>query len=172
MDEQVHDIGGIRIRVIKGDITEIECCAVVNATNNHLWMGSGVAGALKKVGGAEIEREALEKGPIEIGSVVETTAGHLSAKWVIHAAVMGQKLETSTAIVSRSTSNALRLSERLRAKCVALPALGTGVGALSMEECARAMRSGLESALPLKSIEEIVFVLFGPRAFNAFKSAF
>ncbi len=172
MDKQIHDIGGIRVRVIKGDIAEVECCAVVNAANNHLWMGSGVAGALKKAGGADIEREALGKGPIEIGSVVETKAGNLSAKWVIHAAVMGQKLETSAEIVSRATSNALRLSERLGVKRIALPALGTGVGALSMEDCARAMRSGVESVLPLKSVEEIIFVLFGPRAFNAFKSAF
>ncbi len=172
MDEQIHDIGGVRVRVIKGDITEIECCAVVNAANNHLWMGSGVAGALKKVGGVDIEREALEKGPIEIGNVVETKAGHLSAKWVIHAAVMGQTLETSAEIVTRATSNALRLAERLGVKSIALPALGTGVGALPMEDCARAMRSGMETVLPLKSIEEIVFVLFGPRAFNAFKSAF
>ena len=78
----------IKIEVYKGDITQLEVGAVVNAANNRLWMGDGVAGALKRAGGKEIEAEAVKKGPIPVGEAVATGAGKLKAKYVIHAAVM------------------------------------------------------------------------------------
>src|SRR5207248_11157324 len=78
----------------RGDISQARVDAVVNAANNHLWMGAGVAGALKRAGGAEIEREAVAKGPVAIGEAVVTTGGELYAKYVIHAAGLGQDLRT------------------------------------------------------------------------------
>ncbi|MGB3093303.1 MAG: macro domain-containing protein, partial [Candidatus Zixiibacteriota bacterium] len=88
-------LGRIEIKLVQGDITEQEIDAVVNAANNHLWMGVGVAGAIKRKGGIEIEREAMSKGPIPVGEAVVTKAGSLKAKYVIHAAVMGQDLTTN-----------------------------------------------------------------------------
>ena len=82
----------LALSVVDGDITQLEVDAIANAANDHLWMGAGVAGAIKRSGGAEIEREAVAKGPIEVGDAVVTGAGALPARWVIHGAVMGQDL--------------------------------------------------------------------------------
>lgn len=172
MEKQAQRTAGLEIVIAKGDIAHQACDAVVNAANNHLWMGSGVAGALKKIGGPSVEREAMALGPIEVGRAVTTGAGKLPARWVIHAAVMGQDLETDADKVRRATVSALGEAERIGAKSVALPALGTGVGGLAMEDCARAMRAGLEEALPLASVRRVIFVLYGPRAYEAFRSAF
>jgi len=84
-----------RMRVAEQDIASLDVDAVVNAANDHLWMGAGVAGALKRAGGDEIEREAMAKGPIKVGEAVVTSGGRLRARHVIHAAVMGQFLRTS-----------------------------------------------------------------------------
>ena len=85
----------MRVEVVEGDIAALEVDAIANAANDRLWMGAGVAGALKRAGGEEIEREAVAKGPIPVGDAVATGAGRLPARHVIHAAVMGQDLRTS-----------------------------------------------------------------------------
>jgi O-acetyl-ADP-ribose deacetylase (regulator of RNase III) len=172
VEKRAGRLTGVDIVIAKGDIAHQACDAVVNAANNYLWMGSGVAGALKKAGGPSVEREAMALGPIEVGRAVTTGAGKLPVKWVIHAAVMGQDLETDADKVRRATVSALEEAERVGAQSVALPALGTGVGGLALEDCARAMRAGLEEVLPLKSVRRVIFVLYGPRAYEAFRSAF
>src|SRR5204862_6954366 len=101
----------IELEVREGDIAAVEADAIANAANNHLWMGAGVAGALKRAGGDEIEREAVAKGPIAVGDAVATGAGRLAAKWVIHGAVMGQDLRTSAELVGRTTRSVLRVAE-------------------------------------------------------------
>ena len=116
------------LEVVDGDIADLEVDAIANAANNRLWMGSGVAGAIKRAGGEEIEREAMQQGPIEVGEAVATSAGRLPARWVIHGAVMGQDLQTSAELVQRTTESCLRLADDLGAKSLALPAFGTGVG--------------------------------------------
>ena len=126
----------VKIEIIEGDITRVSADALVNAANNHLWMGAGVAGAIKKAGGKEIEEEAVRKGPIPVGEVIETGAGRLPVKFIIHAAVMGQDLRTSAEIIEQATKNSLRKAEELGLKSIAFPALGTGVGGFSLEECA------------------------------------
>src|SRR5512138_3382219 len=93
-------IGPLQIQVTVGDITEQETDAVVNAANNRLWMGSGVAGAIKSKGGADIEVEAMKLGPIEPGQAVTTSAGRLKARYCIHAAAMGQELTTSPELIA------------------------------------------------------------------------
>ena len=97
----------VRLEVVEGDIAALDVDAVANAANDHLWMGAGVAGALKRAGGAEIEREAVAKGPIPLGSAVETGAGRLPARWVLHGAVMGQDLRTNGDLVGRTTVSCL-----------------------------------------------------------------
>src|SRR5437773_5696327 len=118
----------MRLEVVDGDIAALDVDAVANAANDHLWMGSGVAGALKRAGGEEIEREAVAKGPIGLGEAVATGGGRLQAKHVIHGAVMGQDLRTKADLVRRTTRSCLELADELDARSVALPAFGTGVG--------------------------------------------
>src|SRR5262245_28662926 len=101
----------LRLEISDGDITAETTDAVVNAANNHFWMGAGVAGALKARGGQSIEAEAMALGPVDVGECVITSGGRLAARHVIHAAVMGQDLRTSAAIIARATRNALRLAD-------------------------------------------------------------
>src|SRR5262245_38949080 len=100
-------IGDAAIETKQGDISQAQVDAVVNAANNHLWMGSGVAGALKRAGGSDIEREAVAKGPIAVGEAVVTGAGTLPARYVIHAAAMGLDLITDRSKISLPTRNSL-----------------------------------------------------------------
>src|SRR5918992_1226651 len=129
----------MELEVVDGDITALDVDAIANAAKNVLWMGAGVAGAIKRAGGEEIEREAVAKGPIEIGDAVATGAGRLSARWVIHGAVMGQDLQTDADLVRRTTESCLRVADELGAESLALPAFGTGVGGFPLAECARIM---------------------------------
>lgn len=160
-----------KIEVRQGDITEADTEAIVNAANNHLWMGSGVAGAIKRKGGIEIEKDAVSKGPIEIGQAVESIAGKLPFKYIIHAAGMGQNLQTSGDIVYRVTKNSLMLADRLKLKSIAFPAIGTGVGGFSIGECAERMIGATrELSAQFKSLERVVFVLFGEESYRIFNS--
>ena len=144
--------------------------AVANAANNELWMGAGVAGALKRAGGEEIEREAIAKGPIPVGEAVATGAGRLSARWVIHGAVMGQDLRTNAYLVERTTRSILRVADELGAESLALPALGTGVGGFPLDTCARLMVSAVREYEP-RTLQRVVFAVFGDEARNAFEDA-
>jgi O-acetyl-ADP-ribose deacetylase (regulator of RNase III) len=156
--------------VVDGDITALEVDAIANAANNHLWMGSGVAGAIKRAGGEEIERQAVRLGPIEVGDAVATDAGRLAARWVIHGAVMGQDLRTDAALVRRTTESCLRVADELGAKSLGLPAFGTGVGGFPLDECARIMVDAVRAYEP-SSLERVVFAVFGADAKAAFQTA-
>ncbi len=158
------------IEVIKGGITALEVDALVNAANNHLWMGSGVAGALKRAGGSSIEAEAIGRGPIPVGEAVATGAGRLKARHVIHAAVMGQDLRTDAGKVAAATANSLARAEELGVTSIAFPALGTGVGGFPLAECARIMiGEALRHTAAPTVIERIVFVLFDETACRVFR---
>lgn len=161
----------IKINIFEGDITTSVADAIVNAANNHLWMGAGVAGAIKRVGGKIIEEEAVSKGPIPIGSAVETTAGNLKANYVIHAAVMGIDLQTNETYIKNATKSVLNLCEKLQLKSVSFPALGTGVGGFPLDKCAEIMISEILN-FKSKYLKEVNFYLFGNTAFNIFKEVF
>ena len=118
----------LEFEVVEGDITSLDVDAIVNAANDHLWMGAGVAGAIKRAGGEEIEREAVAKGPIPIGTAVATGAGRLQARYVVHGAVMGQDLRTNAELVEQTTLSCLAVADKLGCESLALPAFGTGVG--------------------------------------------
>lgn len=150
----------LTIKIIQGDITTAKVDAIVNAANNHLWMGAGVAGAIKRAGGKIIEDEAVAKGPIPVGSAIETTAGNLNAKYVIHAAVMGQDLVTNDKYIRDATRSVLELCERLQINSVAFPALGTGVGGFPMDKCAEIM-IGEVLNFEAKNLKEVYFYLLG-----------
>jgi O-acetyl-ADP-ribose deacetylase len=159
----------LRLEVREGDIAAVEADAVANAANDALWMGAGVAGALKRAGGDEIEREAMAQGPIELGSAVATTAGRLRARWVIHGAVMGQDLRTTGDLVRRTTRSCLELADELGCRSLALPAFGTGVGGFSLGECARVMVAEARS-FDSWSLELAIFAVYGRAAYEAFSS--
>ena len=163
----------ISIAIVEGDICDREVDAIVNAANNQLWMGGGVAGAIKRRGGREIEEEAMAKGPIPVGEAVATGAGALKAKWVIHAAVMGPDLVTSADYIRRATLSALARAKDLGLRSIAFPALGTGVGSFSLEECARIMRDAVrEHVAAGTTLARVEFVLFGQQAYQAFTHIF
>jgi O-acetyl-ADP-ribose deacetylase (regulator of RNase III) len=160
----------IELEVAEGDITSLEVDAIANAANNHLWMGSGVAGAIKRAGGEEIEREAVQLGPIDVGEAVATSAGRLPARWVIHGAVMGQDLQTNADLVRRTTESCLRVADDVGAESLALPAFGTGVGGFPLAECARIMVNAARRHEP-RSLKRVVFAVFGADAKAAFDTA-
>lgn len=162
----------MNIRIYSGDITGAETEVIVNAANNHLWMGSGVAGAIKRKGGQIIEDEAVALGPIEVGGAVATSAGNLPHKYIIHAAGMGKDLKTSSDLVYKATKNSLELAEKLSIGSIAFPAIGTSVGGLSITDCARAMKKAVdEFALTARSVREIHFVIFGQKDTEKFRAA-
>ena len=160
----------LALEVVEGDIAALEVDAVGNAANNALWMGAGVAGALKRAGGEEIEREAVAKGPIAVGDAVATTAGRLPARWVIHGAVMGQDLRTNADLVERTTASCLRVAEELGCESLALPAFGTGVGGFPLGDCARIMVEATRAHEP-RTLRRVVFAVFGDDARRAFEQA-
>jgi O-acetyl-ADP-ribose deacetylase (regulator of RNase III) len=161
---------GLELEVVEGDITQLEVDAIANAANDHLWMGAGVAGAIKRAGGEEIEREAVAKGPIPVGDAVATGAGALPARWVVHGAVMGQDLRTNADLVRSTTSSCLRVADELGASSLALPAFGTGVGGFPLEECARIMAEEAKSFEP-RALRRVVFAVYGDEARQAFERA-
>ncbi len=166
-----YKIGNTEILIEQGDITDAVVEAVVNPANNQLYMGAGVAGALKKKGGQEIEEEAVKKGPIQIGSAVITPAGKLRADYIIHAAVMGIDLITDAEKIRNATLSALNIAENAGIKSVAFPALGTGIGGFPYNEAARVMYRIIKEHLDGNndsSLDKIMFVLFGYEAYNEF----
>ena len=159
-----------RITLHKGDLTRVSADAIVNAANNALWMGGGVAGALKRAGGKEIEEEAVKLGPIPVGEAVVTGAGALKARYVIHAAVMATDLATDAEKIRTATQNSLLRAEELGLKSVAFPALGTGVGGFPYSRGAEVMIDAVNEHLAGDScLEEVLFVLYSDEAFEAFE---
>jgi O-acetyl-ADP-ribose deacetylase (regulator of RNase III) len=163
-------IGPSSISIERGDITDWEVDAIVNAANASLAMGTGVAGAIKRKGGVIIEEEAMRQGPVEVGEAVLTTGGNLAATHVIHAAVMGPDLKTDGATIAATTRAVLALATKHRITSLALPALGTGVGRVSPSTCADAMLKAVVDHLQAggSSLKRVVFVLYQDDAYKAF----
>ena len=158
------------VEIVQGNIAEQDTEAIVNAANNLLWMGSGVAGAIKRKGGVEIEREAIAQGPIEIGQAVVTSGGNLKAKYVVHAAAMGQDLHTDANKIKNATRNSLQLAEKNTIASISFPALGTGVGGFSPFHCAKVMiTEAIDFLQHAESLHLIRFVLFDKPMLEAFE---
>jgi O-acetyl-ADP-ribose deacetylase (regulator of RNase III) len=160
----------VELEVVRGNIAELEVDAIANAANDRLWMGAGVAGAIKRAGGDEIEREATAQGPIELGDAVATGAGSLAAKHVIHAAVMGQDLRTGADLIRSATRRTLEVADELGARTLALPAFGTGVGGFSLDECAAIMVDEVRAYEPA-ALDRVLFAVYGDEAESAFTRA-
>ena len=124
----------------QGDITQTDCDAIINPANSFGYMGGGVAGAIKRAGGKEIENEAVSKAPIVVGEAIATTAGDLPCKYVIHAPTMKRPaMRTSVENIEQATQAALKLAEKLDLRCIAIPGMGTGVGRVPQEKAAKAI---------------------------------
>ena len=145
------------IRVEQGDITEFSGDAIVNAANNQLWLGAGVAGAIKRKGGPSIQEECDAHGPIQVGAAAITGAGGLPSRYVIHAAAMGDE-PASQASIEGSTRQSLELADRHDVRTIAFPILASGVAGFPLEEAARIMLAVFRAYLAETSsgIDEIV----------------
>lgn len=166
-------VGSTTFSIVRGDITEAEVDAIVNAANSALSMGTGVAGAMKRKGGTVIEEEAVRQGPIEPGEAVLTVAGNLPATHVIHAAALGHDLKTNPERVVAATRSTLALAERHKISSIAFPALGSGVGGVPPTQSAEAMLSTVVEHVRKgnTSLQKVLFVLYQDEAFKAFSDA-
>jgi O-acetyl-ADP-ribose deacetylase (regulator of RNase III) len=162
--------GGLTVEILQGDLTQQDVDAIVNAANNDLELGGGVAGAIARTGGPQIQAECRAIGPIEVGDAAITGGGRLTARFVIHAASMPLGGRTSAASLRGSTRRSLEIANQRGLRSIAFPAVGTGIARFPIEECARIM---LEEAVAHgrnpTSIREVRFVLFGADAEAAFR---
>jgi O-acetyl-ADP-ribose deacetylase len=163
----MHEIG-----VLETDITKLEVDAIANAANTELKHGGGVAGAISRAGGPAVQEESDRVAPIGLGEAVETTAGEMPSKWVIHAATMELGGPTSAEIIRRATASTLRRADELGAASLGLVAFGTGVGGFPLEDAARIEVEEVRRHLNEGSgIDRIVFAVFGEEAREAFEGA-
>ena len=160
------------IEVIEADITRLEVDAIANAANTQLRHGGGVAAAIVRAGGPEVQDESDRAAPIGLGDAVETTAGKMPSRWVVHAATMELGGPTSADVIRRATRNTLRKADELGARSLALVAFGTGVGGFPLDEAARIEVEEVRAHLAGGSgLERIVFAVFGEPARDAFEHA-
>lgn len=162
-----------RILIIAGDLVEQDVDAIVNAANNDLVLGGGVAGAIRTRGGPSIQEECDAHGPVKVGEAALTGAGELPARNVIHAASMALGGRTTAESLRSSMDHVFRLAREHGVRTIAIPAVGTGIAGFDMEECAEVMARSLSGAL-VGGWEpaEVRFVLFGDGARRAFETSF
>ncbi len=150
----------------QGDITQVDVEAIVNAANTELWLGAGVAGAIRRAGGPSIQEECNRIGPIPLGDAAITGGGKLKARYVIHAAGMDLGGGVSEQSCREATRNSLLRAQEKQVRSIGFPAIGTGVGGLDMAACARVM---LETVRDNPIVDRVVFVLFDSQALGIFE---
>jgi O-acetyl-ADP-ribose deacetylase (regulator of RNase III) len=161
-----------QIDVKQADITELEVDAIANAANTELRHDGGVAGAISRAGGPSVQAESDERAPIGLGEAVETTAGEMPARWVIHAATMELGGPTSAEIIRQATASALAKADELGAQSLALVAFGTGVGGFPMKEAARIEVEEVRRHLDQGSgLDRVIFAVHDDAAAEAFRTA-
>jgi O-acetyl-ADP-ribose deacetylase (regulator of RNase III) len=161
-----------KIVLLQGDLTEMDVDAIVNAANNDLQLGGGVAGAIRRKGGDVIQQECDEIGSIPIGGAAITSGGKLRARFVIHAASMQLGGGTTARALRSSTAHALGIATERGLRSIAFPAVGTGIAGFAIPECARIMLyEVLEHLKKPTSLEKIYFVLFDAQVLSEFEKA-
>src|SRR5512133_713884 len=154
-----------KVEVLETDITTLEVDAIANAANTQLAHGGGVAGAISRAGGPEVQKQSDRRAPIGLGEAVETSAGDMPSRWVIHAATMHLGGPTDADIVRRATAATLQLADALEARSLALVAFGTGVGGFPLDEAARIEVEEVRRHLDGDSaLERVVFAVRGDDA--------
>ncbi len=161
-----------RIEIREGDLTEMDADAIVNAANNDLQLGGGVAGAISRKAGPQVQKECDEIGPVPLGGAAITSGGKLKARYVIHAASMELGGRTTAHSLRSSTAHSLRIAAQKGLKTIAFPAVGTGIARFPVRECAEIMLREVSKHFEgPTSIEKIYFVLFGKEARDVFEKA-
>ena len=159
-----------KIILLQGDLTELDVDAIVNAANNDLHLGGGVAGAIRRKGGESIQKECDAIGSIPIGGAAITTGGKLRARFVIHAASMQLGGETTARALRSSTAHALRIAEERGLRSIAFPAVGTGIAGFPVPECARIMlREVVDHLKKPTTLEKVYFALFDAQDLSEFE---
>src|ERR1700686_2226858 len=159
-----------KIVLLQGDLTEMDVDAIVNAANNDLQLGGGVAGAIRRKGGEAIQRECDAIGSIPIGGAAITVGGNLRARFVIHAASMQLGGETTARALRLATAHSLRIATERKLRSIAFPAVGTGIAGFPLPECAQIMLHEVVEYLKTPtSLEKVYFVLFDAAALEAFE---
>jgi O-acetyl-ADP-ribose deacetylase (regulator of RNase III) len=164
------DTAVIVLEVRQADVTRLDVDAITNAANTQLKHGGGVALAISRAGGPAVQRESTEKAPIGLGDAVETTAGAMPARYVIHAATMELGGPTSAEIIARATRSTLSKADALGCRSLALVAFGTGVGGFPLDQAAQLMVDAVRGHEP-RSLERVVFAVHGDAAERAFRAA-
>ncbi len=167
-------MAGIEDKIViqQGDLTEMDVDAIVNAANNDLQLGGGVAGAIRRKGGPAIQEECDRIGTIAIGQAAITTGGKLRARYVIHAASMQLGGRTTAESLRASTLSSLARAAEKGLKTIAFPAVGTGIAGFPMRDCAEIMLDEVVKHLKGKtSLEKVYFVLFDAPARETFEQA-
>jgi O-acetyl-ADP-ribose deacetylase len=160
-----------RIILQCGDLAEMDVDAIVNAANNDLQLGGGVAGAIRRKGGGQIQRECDAIGSIPIGSAAITAGGLLKARHVIHAASMQLGGRTTAQALRSSTAYSLRIAAQHNLKSIAFPAVGTGIAGFPLRECAEIMLDEVAKHLTgHTSIDKVYFVLFDDSSLEIFEA--
>jgi O-acetyl-ADP-ribose deacetylase len=160
------------IEVEQADITQLEVDAIANAANTQLRHGGGVAGAISRAGGPEIQRESDEVAPIGLGEAVATGAGEMPARWVIHAATMELGGPTSEDVIRKATASTLRVADEIGARSLALVAFGTGVGGFPIDRAAMIKVAEVNRHITEGTdLARIVFAVHGERVRLAFEEA-
>jgi O-acetyl-ADP-ribose deacetylase len=161
------------IEIVQGDLTEMDTDAIVNAANNDLKLGGGLAGAIRRKGGPQIQAECDEIGTIPLGGAAITSGGRLRARHVIHAASMELGERTSAHTLRSSTAHALRIAAQQGLRTIAFPAVGTGIAGFPLRECAEIMlREAVRHLEGKTTVEKIYFVLYDKEALSIFKEVF
>jgi O-acetyl-ADP-ribose deacetylase (regulator of RNase III) len=163
-------INNTSLELIQGDITNQTTDAIVNAANTSLQMGAGVAGAIRRRGGLEIQEECNRIGGTYVGKAVITTGGKLAAKYVIHAVGPRQGDEHADAKLKDATLNSLLLADKNHLKSIAFPAISTGIFGFPKDRCATIMLSTTIAYLegPTK-LEKVVYCLYNKKTLEIFE---
>ena len=166
-------VNRLTVEVQQGDLTTQDVDAIVNAANNDLELGGGVAGAIARAGGPAIQAECRTVGPIEVGDAAITGGGRLKARHVIHAASMHLGGRASKDSLGAAMDQVFRLSREHQLRSLAVPAVGAGIAGLPMRDCAEVMAECVSKAAAEEGApREVRFVLFGEPAVQEFESAF
>lgn len=166
-------IKGRKLRLVEGNIVQLNVDALVNAANKSLILGGGVAGAIRNFGGPSIQEECNEIGPIEAGEAVMTGAGNLKASYVIHAVgpVYGEGDEDKK--LANATLNSLKIASKNKLKSIAFPAISTGIFHFPIKRCSEIMiKVSLDFLKENEYPKEIILCLYGERAYSIFQSTF
>src|SRR5579862_5173763 len=161
-----------KIILMQGDLTEMDADAIVNAANNDLQLGGGVAGAIRRKGGNAIQKECDAIGSIPIGGAAITGAGKLRARHVIHAASMQLGGSTSAQSLRSATAHSLRIASENNLKSIAFPAVGTGIAGFPVADCAEIMlREALKHLAGPTTLDRVDFVLRDAEVLRIFEGA-